>query len=110
MTAETVPKMTLREQIRVDEDDIITDFLENPVEAPRGHEWTVDRSCRGVEAFTSDSKSLVERKALMQICLGCTVAKQCLAYALEMGDNYGMYGGLTAGARVRLKRALKAQQ
>lgn len=40
------------------------------------------------------------------ICRGCTVKAECLAYALEHDERFGVWGGLSE----RERRALKAEQ
>jgi WhiB family redox-sensing transcriptional regulator len=38
------------------------------------------------------------------VCAECDVTAQCLAYALANGEDQGVYGGLSAVERRRLKR------
>lgn len=42
-------------------------------------------------------------------CEGCGVSEQCLAEALRMKDNYGIFGGLDAKERRTLLRARGVQ-
>jgi WhiB family redox-sensing transcriptional regulator len=39
-----------------------------------------------------------------RICAGCPVRAECLADALERGDPWGVWGGLSERERRRLKR------
>ena len=39
-----------------------------------------------------------------QICRGCFVREECLAYALERDERFGIWGGLSERERRRLKR------
>lgn len=39
------------------------------------------------------------------ICRMCPVRRQCLDYALEHREHYGVWGGTTSGERDRLLRA-----
>ena len=42
-----------------------------------------------------------------RVCLGCEVQAECLAYALEHGERFGIWGGLSERERRRLmKRAV----
>jgi WhiB family redox-sensing transcriptional regulator len=40
-----------------------------------------------------------------RICDVCPVANQCLTYALTNGFNSGVWGGLSAAERAKLRRA-----
>lgn len=37
-------------------------------------------------------------------CAACMVKRSCLEYALDIDDQWGMYGGLTPNERKQLKR------
>ncbi|MFD8483198.1 WhiB family transcriptional regulator [Kitasatospora sp. NPDC059673] len=50
-----------------------------------------------------------ERRAKM-ICAGCPVRQLCLAGALERGEPAGIFGGLTADERAKLKRRTENQR
>jgi WhiB family redox-sensing transcriptional regulator len=43
-------------------------------------------------------------RAAKQICTRCDVREQCLEYALANGEDQGVWGGLSAVERRRLKR------
>src|SRR5260370_6282681 len=38
------------------------------------------------------------------ICAGCGVRRECLEFALSHEQNYGIWGGTTAGGRQRVRR------
>lgn len=44
-----------------------------------------------------------------QICSRCPVAAECLDYALEHDERFGIWGGLSERDRRKLKRALGAE-
>ncbi|WP_404869160.1 WhiB family transcriptional regulator [Kitasatospora griseola] len=50
-----------------------------------------------------------ERRAKM-ICAGCPVRLLCLADAMERGESAGIFGGLTADERAKLKRSQQNRQ
>jgi WhiB family transcriptional regulator, redox-sensing transcriptional regulator len=65
--------------------------------------WQRDALCREhvgrVNFFSARGKSLEPAKAL------CAVRPECLLYALEHDELYGVWGGLSAGAsRTRTSR------
>ena len=39
-----------------------------------------------------------------KVCQGCPVQAECLEYALENNEQFGIYGGLSARERQRMKR------
>lgn len=39
------------------------------------------------------------------LCRACPVRTDCLSYALETNQKFGIWGGMTEGQRRRLKRA-----
>lgn len=40
-----------------------------------------------------------------QYCGRCPIREQCLEYALEAGENFGVWGGMTAQERKQIRRA-----
>lgn len=38
-----------------------------------------------------------------QVCAGCEVQAACLQYAIATGETWGIWGGLTAGERARMR-------
>lgn len=43
-------------------------------------------------------------RAAQEVCAGCRVRRTCLAYALEHGEHYGIWGGESERARRRMRR------
>lgn len=39
-----------------------------------------------------------------RICAGCGVRQQCLEFAMQTGETYGIWGGTTPEERVRVRR------
>lgn len=68
--------------------------------------WTVDALCAQTDpdAFFPDKGGTT--RFAKQVCAGCSVAKRCLAYALENNERFGVWGGLSE----RERRALRHQQ
>jgi WhiB family transcriptional regulator, redox-sensing transcriptional regulator len=44
------------------------------------------------------------------VCRGCEVVAQCLAYALETHQDYGVWGGLSEDERRALRRSRQRRQ
>lgn len=68
-------------------------------------EWTVDALCAQTDPeayFPEKGGSTREAKA---ICRDCPVTTECLTYALEHNERYGVWGGLSERERRRLRPA-----
>src|SRR6266704_696984 len=62
-------------------------------------EWTLAAACQYVDAeifFPEKGGSTREAK---QVCAGCPVTAECLAFALEHQERFGSYGGYTTHRR-----------
>lgn len=71
--------------------------------------WRLYSACRGQdpEKFFSphgerDDARVRRVAAAKAICARCPVVAKCLEEAVELGDNYGVRGGLSEGERRRL--------
>jgi len=50
-------------------------------------------------------------EAAKKFCVRCLVKEQCLQYALETSQNFGVWGGLSEDERTSLKRrAVRARR
>jgi WhiB family redox-sensing transcriptional regulator len=74
-------------------------------------EWQADAACRSipVELFFP----LIEQESddAKAVCLSCTVREPCLEFAIEAGERFGVWGGLTSQERrsVVSKRRARAR-
>ena len=71
--------------------------------------WRARAACRGAdpELFFPIGRDDVDRPeidAAKEICAGCSVLDECLAYALTTHQPDGIWGGLTTSERRRLAR------
>src|SRR6476646_7317619 len=48
--------------------------------------------------------ALLQIEEAKQVCRGCTVRDACLQWALEAGQDHGVWGGLSEDERRALKR------
>ena len=69
-------------------------------------DWQLQARCRGVRsaAFFPPQglrgETLVQHEAeAKRICGSCRVVEQCRQYALTAGEQFGIWGGLTAAER-----------
>lgn len=72
-------------------------------------DWRSQAACRGTdpELFFPVGRDDVERPetdAAKEICAGCPVVDECLAYALTTRQPDGIWGGLTTSERRALAR------
>lgn len=74
-------------------------------------EWQTDAACRAipVELFFP----LIEQESddAKTICSSCTVREPCLEFAIQAGERFGVWGGLTPQERrsVISKRRARAR-
>ena len=74
-----------------------------PVEAD-GRRWQERANCLGVDPdlfFPERGASTREAKG---VCRGCEVRGECLEYALDHGEKFGIWGGLSERERRRVRR------
>jgi len=67
-------------------------------------EWQERALCQQTDPeafFPEKGRSPREAK---RICARCEVTTECLAYALGHDERFGVWGGLSAGERRKLKR------
>lgn len=63
-------------------------------------DWRLVAACRDQgDLFFPDSPQDDRINQAKRICAGCNVAAACLAYAVEVGEPYGIWGGQTAEER-----------
>lgn len=70
-----------------------------------GKEWFDDGTIW--EAFGDTSEHYTEAK---RVCDLCPVREECLDYALDQKERYGMWGGLTPIERRRIERKERRQR
>ncbi len=74
--------------------------------APTADQWQDRALCAQTDPeafFPEKGGSTREAK---KICLGCEVRHECLEYALEHDERFGIWGGLSERERRRLKRGV----
>lgn len=73
--------------------------------------WQEDAACHGEDStlfFSRPGESTVQRDVrewkAMTVCRRCPVVAECLAYALDRPEKYGVWGGLNEGERHSMRR------
>ena len=61
------------------------------------------RPARGPGATRARHERLAKAKA---VCARCPVRRECLQHALELPEEHGIWGGLTEGERLKMRKRL----
>ena len=71
-----------------------------------GSEWQKQAVCASVEPelFYPAPQEHVRRRQAKAVCKSCPVVNECLQWALESGQDHGVWGGLSEDERRTLKR------
>ncbi len=72
--------------------------------------WRLRATCRDIDSavfFSPDGERAPERFArearAKAICARCPVIRECAAYAIGVGERYGVWGGLSEQDRAALR-------
>ena len=78
-----------------------------PFEAPVLDErpWTVFSACREADPTIFFASTRGDERAAVRVCGTCTVRDECLEFALETRERFGVWGGATERERKRMMRA-----
>ena len=74
---------------------------------PKLPEWIADAPCSQTapELFFPEPHESGANVALAkQVCAACPVRQECLEWALDRGEKFGIYGGLTSTQRRKVLR------
>ncbi|MFE7324115.1 WhiB family transcriptional regulator [Streptomyces sp. NPDC057565] len=71
--------------------------------------WRMHAACRDEDPdlffpIGSTGPALVQTEEAKEVCRGCPVREQCLEWAMENGQDSGVWGGLGEAERRALKR------
>lgn len=77
----------------------------------KGCDWRSQASCRMTdpELFFPNGTSgptLLQIEQAKRVCGGCPVSLDCLAWAIDTGQDAGIWGGLTEDERRAVKRRM----
>lgn len=71
----------------------------------RDENWQAYANCATADPDAFHPEKGGTTQPAKQVCAACTVREQCLAYAIENKEHQGIWGGLSAQERKRLRRA-----
>lgn len=75
-------------------------------------DWRHYAACQGEDPelffpVGTSGPAIVQIAEAKAVCHRCPVASECLAWALEAGEDYGVWGGMDENERRGLKRRLR---
>ena len=74
--------------------------------------WENEANCRGVNPSLFYPERGVSTSQAKEVCESCQVKDQCLESAVQRGEKFGIWGGLSERERreIRRDRRLKSKQ
>ena len=71
-----------------------------------GEPWYERAACasHSPDIFFPETETPTASRAAKAICAGCPVRAECLAFAMETVQTDGVWGGMDAGERRRMRR------
>ncbi|MEA2011305.1 MAG: WhiB family transcriptional regulator [Actinomycetota bacterium] len=74
--------------------------------------WYEEAACAtySAEVFFPPSEIPLAANQAKAICEGCPVREECLSFALETAQAEGVWGGMDAGERRRLRRRVRDRE
>lgn len=66
--------------------------------------WQDYANCRGADADLFFPERGASTRKAKSICDECQVRAECLDYAIEIGEKFGIWGGMSERERRRVKR------
>ena len=66
--------------------------------------WQDAANCLGVDPDLFFPERGASTREAKEVCRGCVVREDCLEYALDNGEKFGIWGGMSERERRRLRR------
>ncbi len=66
--------------------------------------WQDFANCLGVDPDLFFPERGASTREAKEVCRGCTVREDCLEYALQNGERFGVWGGMSERERRRIRR------
>lgn len=72
--------------------------------------WQSRANCMGVDPDLFFPERGASTREAKEVCRGCVVREDCLEYALENAEKFGIWGGMSERERRRLRRARSVER
>jgi len=66
--------------------------------------WAVYSACREADAELFFAKTRANERAALAVCSTCSVVEECLGFALETRERFGVWGGTHERDRRKMLR------
>ncbi len=66
--------------------------------------WQDEANCLGVDPDLFFPERGASTREAKEVCKGCVVRESCLEYALDNGEKFGIWGGMSERERRRIRR------
>ena len=66
--------------------------------------WKQEANCLGIDPDLFFPERGVSSAQAKSVCRGCVVKEECLEYALQNGEKFGIWGGMSERERRVLRR------
>ena len=66
--------------------------------------WQDGANCLGVDPDLFFPERGASTREAKEVCRGCIVREQCLEFALQNGEKFGVWGGFSERERRRIRR------
>ncbi|HET9872238.1 MAG TPA: WhiB family transcriptional regulator [Propionibacteriaceae bacterium] len=77
---------------------------------PAVRDWVMQAACAGRNGDWFGNPNYTDLTVEKAVCEACPVREACLAYALDAGESYGIWGGLTTEERRTLVHQRLSQE
>jgi WhiB family redox-sensing transcriptional regulator len=67
-------------------------------------DWHDHANCLGVDPDLFFPERGASTREAKEVCRGCEVRQDCLEFALQNGEKFGIWGGLSERERRRIRR------
>ena len=76
------------------------------------NKWKMEGLCRGIDSDIFFPERGASTRLAKAVCRKCEVSEECLEYAVNNGEKFGIWGGLSERERraIRKKRAIELEK
>ncbi len=67
--------------------------------------WQIRANCMGVDPELFYPERGSSTREAKEVCRGCVVRQECLDYAIDNGERFGVWGGMSERERRGVRRA-----